>query len=226
MAKSSSIMDRRTMLKTAVVGVGTTVVAGCTGGNGGDGQVTVGTPHWGLWDPSIALMVGQEENLFEDAGLEIDRVDMSGGGENVRTVAAGDADVGLATGMLSLFGSHRAGTNIQVVGNQIGHSDAIWYTTEDSEYNDVEDLDGADVAYSEEGSSTHIVVEEAINYASLSDVNGVSAGGPPDTNAELEGGSIDVAWTVPPFFIDTIESGDNKIVFAGNSIPPPLMTSL
>jgi NitT/TauT family transport system substrate-binding protein len=226
--------DRRRVLKsigTGILGVG---LAGCTGGDGdgGDGddgggvtkaaepiETGVVVPHFGLWDTTIAFLAGQEQNFFVNAGLDVSKIDVSGGGGNVRTVVSGDADIGHATGIAALFAAYREGTDVRIVSNEINKStDMFFYTLADSEYDSIDDLEGASVGYSSPGSSTNMVALSAVQ-----DVDGaeaVSVGGPPDANAALEGGEVDLAWSVPPFFLDGVEAGDYKIVFRGSEVNP------
>lgn len=208
-------------MKVIGAGVGTTALAGCTGGSGGDGEIGLVLPHFGAWDTSIAYIIGNEEGFFEDEGLEVSRVDVEGGGGNVRTVASGDAQIGLGTGIMSLLAAYNEGSPIKIVSNHINSaSELTWYTHSDSEYDELADLTDADIAYSSEGSSTHLVASQAISHGELDNASAVSVGGPPDANAALEGGDIDVAWTTPPSFYDSIESGEYKTVFMGSDIPP------
>lgn len=198
-------------------------LAGCVGTGGGGGPMEVGVvvPHYGLWDTTIAFLVGQEQGFFEDEGLEVSKIDVSGGGSNVRTVVSGDADIGLATGITSLFAAYREGTNVRIVSNEINKaSDLFWYSKQGSGYKKLEDCTDAKLGFSSPGSSTNMVALKAIEHGNLSGAEAVSVGGPPDANAALKSGEIDLAWSVPPFFLDSISNGDMQMVFRGDEIPP------
>lgn len=220
---TGSDTSRRRFLKgtgAGVVGIG---LAGCVGMDGGGGPTEVGVvvPHYGLWDTTVGFLAGQEQGFFEDEGLKVKKIDVSGGGGNVRTVVSGDADIGLATGITALFAAYREGTNVRIVSNQINRaSDLFWYAKAGSGYKELKDLTDAKLGFSSPGSSTNMVALKAIEQANLSDAEAVSVGGPPDANAALKSGEIDAAWSVPPFFLKSINNGDNQMVFRGDEIKP------
>lgn len=200
------------------------------GGDGGDSDGGATTqqeptetglvvPHFGLWDTTIPFLVGQEKNFYADEGLDVSRIDVSGGGGNVRTVVSGDADIGLATGIAALFAAYREGTSVRIVGNEINQSsDMFFYAMAGSEYDGVDSIQGAKVGFSSPGSSTNMVVLNAVE--GVEGAEAVSVGGPPDANAALEGGEIDIAWSVPPFFMEGVNQGDYEIVFRGSDVEP------
>lgn len=231
--------SRRTVLKTLGAGVVATSLAGCSGesGDGGSGdsgetdggavtdepdldEVGVVVPQFGLWDTTMPFIIGQEQGFFEDEGLSVSRIDAEGGGGNIRTVVAGDAQIGLATGIAGLFAAYREGTNVRIVSNEINQSsDLFWYGLADQiDYGGPEDIQSASIGFSSPGSSTNMVALSAVE-----DVEGaeaISVGGPPDANAAVEGGEVDLGWSVPPFFLDGVESGDYEVVFRGSDIDP------
>lgn len=225
--------NRRRFLKTVGAGALATSFAGCSGDGGsggggsggstGDGELEetgVVVPQFGLWDTTIPFLVGQDQGFFEDEGLSVSRIDAEGGGGNVRTVVAGDAQIGLATGIAGLFAAYREGTNVRIVSNEINQSsDLFWYGLADEiDYDGPEDIQGASVGFSSPGSSTNMVALTAAN--AVDGAEAISVGGPPDANAAVEGGEVDLGWSVPPFFLEGVANGDYEIVFRGNDIDP------
>lgn len=215
--------NRRTFLKrTGAVGV--TSLAGCLGGAGsGDGltQLDLAIPHFGTWDLTCQFLVGREQGFFEDEGLEVERIDVGGGGENVRTVIAGDADIGFGTGISALFASYREGSDVRIVSNEIASaSDIVMFSAPDSKYESLDDCDDAAIGYSRPGSSTHMVVERAIEHGELSEAEAVSVGGFADALTAVESDEIDVGWAIPFFSTPRIRDGTIQEVFTGDQIPP------
>lgn len=214
-------IDRRQMLKGLGAGVAATGLAGCSGGGGGGGLETTGVvvPQYGLWDTTIGFLVGQEQGFFEDEGLDVEQVDAEGGGGNVRTVVAGDAQIGMATGIAGLFAAYREGTNVRIVSNEINQSsDLFWYgLAGETDYESVEDIEGASLGFSSPGSSTHMV---SLTAAERYGGEVTSVGGPPDANAALEGGEVDLGWSAGQFFYGGVQDGDYVEVFRGNDVEP------
>ena len=99
-------------------------------------------------------------------------------------------------------------------------SDLFWYSKPGSGYKKLEDCTDAKIGYSSPGSSSHMVTLRAIEHANLENAKAVSVGGPPGANAALKTGEIDLAWSVPPFFLQSINSGNMQMVFRGNQVPP------
>lgn len=210
--------DRRQVLKGLGAGAVATGLAGCLGGD--DLETTgVVVPQYGLWDTTVPWLVGQDQGFFEDEGLEVERIDAEGGGGNVRTVVAGDAQIGMATGIAGLFAAYREDTNVKIVSNQINQSsDLFWYgLADETDYEGLEDIEGATLGFSSPGSSTNMV---ALTAAERYGGEAVSVGGPPDANAAVEGGEVDLAWSAGHFFFEGVQAGDYNLVFRGNDVDP------
>lgn len=216
---ANKYVNRRQVLKGLGAGAVATGLAGCMGN--GDGLQTTGVviPQYGLWDTTIPWLVGNEQGFFEDEGLDVERIDAEGGGGNVRTVVAGDAQIGMATGIAGLFAAYREGTNVKIVANQINQSsDLFWYGLPDeTDYDGVEDIEGASLGFSSPGASTHMV---ALTAAERYGGEAISVGGPPDANAAVEGGQVDLGWSAGHFFFDRVLAGDYTEVFRGNDVEP------
>lgn len=215
--------NRRTFLKSTGA-VGVTSLAGCLGGAGSGDDLTpldLAIPHFGTWDLTCQFLVGREQGFFEDEGLEVERIDVGGGGENVRTVIAGDADIGFGTGISALFASYREGSDVRIVSNEIASaSDIVMFSAPDSKYESLDDCDDAAIGYSRPGSSTHMVVERAIEHGELSEAEAVSVGGFADALTAVESDEIDVGWAIPFFSTPRIRDGTIQEVFTGDQIPP------
>lgn len=215
--------DRRAFLK-GVGTLGTASLAGCLGGSGsesGPTQLDLAIPHFGTWDLTCQFLVGREQGFFEEEGLEVERIDVGGGGENVRTVIAGDADIGFGTGITALFASYREGSGVKIVSNEIASaSDIVMFSAPDSTYESLEDCDDAAIGYSRPGSSTHMVVKRAIEHGELSRAEAVSIGGFADALTAVESGEIDVGWAIPFFSTPRVREGTIQEVFTGDQIPP------
>jgi ABC-type nitrate/sulfonate/bicarbonate transport system substrate-binding protein len=214
--------DRRTYLKSgaAIASVG---LAGCVGGLGGGGTTTlqIAITHPGLWDTAIITnAIPTEQGFFEEEGIETETVNVSAEG-GIRALISGDADLSLSSGIMGAYASYRDGVDVRIVANEwSAGSDLVWYSKADSKYETLEDCTDARIGFSQPSSSTHMTALGAVSHAGLDQAELSSVGGPPDANAALESDSIDLAWTVPPFFFDGIRGDKYQQVFVGDQIPP------
>lgn len=238
----NSVNRRRTLkaIGTSIIGVS---LAGCSssgngtdngsGGNGtdngGNGGATTSqkeltsfplvTPHFGFWNSTIPYVAGQEKNFFANEGLKVSRVSTEGGGSNIRALVSGDGMACYSTGMAGLFAAYRESAGIRIVSNEFNKSsDMFFYAKADSEYDSADDLAGAKIGFSSPGSSTNMVAATAAEGHEGAEA--IAIGGPPSANTALESGEIDLAWAVPPLFMEDINAGKYKIVFRGSDIPP------
>lgn len=218
---SEPIINRRRFLaSSAATSVG--LAAGCMGG--GTKQVTIGIPHYGFnWDTSMPYVVGNEKGFFDEEGVKTSKLEVGGGGKNVRAVVAGDANIALGTGVFALFAAHRKGTGIRIPSNEINAaSDLFWVAKSGSKYKSLEDLKGesAKIGFSSPGSSTNMVALGAINHGNLDNAKAVAVGGPPDSLTALKTDEIDVGWLTAEFVFDPAIRKDVQMVFKGMNIPP------
>ena len=72
------------------------------------------------------------------------------------------------------------------------------------------------MAYSTNGSSTHMVVMAFIKQFGLK-VKAVSTGGPIPTLTQLMSGQIDVGWAAPPDGLDQLDRGEIRYIANGNN---------
>lgn len=190
-------------------------------GGGGTTQVDLAITHSGLWDTAIITNeIPKQMGFFEEEGIESNVINVSAEG-GIRSLISGDAHISLSSGIMGAYAAYRDGAPVRIVANEwsVG-SDLVWYSKSDSEYETLEDCTDAAIGFSQPASSTHMVTLGAIDHANLDAAEAVSVGGPPDANSALESDSIDLAWTVPPFFFDAIQSGDYQEVFTGDQVPP------
>ena len=59
-------------------------------------KFVVAIPHPVLFDTALPLYVAEEKGFFKEAGLAVERVVVSGGGENVQAVVSGSVQLAIA----------------------------------------------------------------------------------------------------------------------------------
>jgi NitT/TauT family transport system substrate-binding protein len=107
----------------------------------------------------------------------------------------------------------------RVLGTDINSVGDYWYVAATSPIKTIKDANGATMAYSTNGSSTHAIVLAIIKEYGLAAAKPVATGGPPPTFTQVMSGQIDVGWATPPFGIQALEEGKIRIIARGNDIP-------
>src|SRR6201984_3925767 len=71
----------------------------------------------GNWDTSISE-VGQLAGIFKKHGLVLEIVYTSGAGETQQAVISGSVDLGVAAGVMGVFGAFSKGAPVRVIGGE------------------------------------------------------------------------------------------------------------
>ena len=169
----------------------------------------------GNWASSVAE-VGQRAGIFKKHGLTLDLLYTQGSGETQQAVIAESVDVGVAAGTMGAMSAFAKGAPVRIIAAETtGASDLYWYVKADSPIKTIKDFDGKTVAYSTNGSSTHMVVMAFIKQFGLK-VKAVGTGGPIPTLTQLMSGQIDVGWAAPPDGLDQLDRGEIRYIANGN----------
>jgi ABC-type nitrate/sulfonate/bicarbonate transport system substrate-binding protein len=176
-------------------------------------KLTVG--QRGNWATSIAEL-GQRGGIFKKHGLMLDLLYTQGSGETQQAVIAGSVDVGIAPGTMGAMSAFAKGAPVRIIGAETtGASDLYWYVRAESSIKSIKDFDGKTVAYSTNGSSTHMVVSAFIKQFDLK-AKAVATGGPVPTLTQVMSGQIDVGWAAPPDGLDQLDRGDIRYIANGD----------
>jgi NitT/TauT family transport system substrate-binding protein len=176
-------------------------------------KLTVG--QRGNWATSVAEL-GQRAGIFKKHGLTLDLLYTQGSGETQQAVIAESVDIGIAAGTMGAMSAFAKGAPVRIIGAETtGASDLYWYVKADSPVKTIKDFDGKTVAYSTNGSSTHMVVTAFIKQFDLK-AKAVGTGGPIPTLTQVRSGQIDVGWAAPPDGLDQLDRGDIRYIANGN----------
>lgn len=172
----------------------------------------------GSWETGISDL-GQQGGIFKKHGLELQIVYTQGSGETQQAVISGSVDIGIAVGTFGALGAYSKGAPIRAIGTTMtGGSDLFWYVKADSPIKTMKDVAGKNVAYSTNGSSTHLTVLAFRKHFDV-DFKPVATGGPPGTFTQVMSGQIDVGWAVIPFGIEPADQGQIRIIAKASDIP-------
>jgi NitT/TauT family transport system substrate-binding protein len=169
----------------------------------------------GNWATSVAE-VGQRVGIFKKHGLTLELLYTQGSGETQQAVIAESVDVGIAAGTMGAMSAFAKGAPVRIISAETtGASDLYWYVKAGSPVKTIKDFDGRTVAYSTNGSSTHMVVQAFIKQFDLK-AKAVATGGPIPTLTQVMSGQIDVGWSAPPDGLDQLDRGDIRFIANGN----------
>lgn len=185
-------------------------------------KLVVATPHGLLFDTAVPFLVADEKGFFREAGLSVEKVNVSGGGENVQALVSGSVQIALGTGIFAVLSAFEKGAPVRIVSAEMtGTPDIYWYVAAASPLRRLEDLAGKRVAFSNPGSSTHMAVLAMIEQArakGLALPQAVPTGSPPDTLTAVKTGQVDVGWAAVPLWLDQLDRGELRIVVKGSEI--------
>jgi NitT/TauT family transport system substrate-binding protein len=169
----------------------------------------------GNWATSVAE-VGQRAGIFKKHGLTLELLYTQGSGETQQAVIAGSVDIGIAPGTMGAMSAFAKGAPVRIIGAETtGASDLYWYVKSDSPIKTLKDFEGKTVAYSTNGSSTHMVVSAFMQELGLK-LKPIATGGPIPTLTQAMSGQIDVGWAAPPDGLDQLDRGDIRYIANGN----------
>jgi len=198
-------------------GLGLALLALSTTATLANDTLKVAVGQRGSWDTSVSEL-GQNAGIFKKHGLDLDLLFTQGAGETQQATISGSVDIGIGGGMMGVLGAFEKGAPIRVIGTEINSAGDYWYVAANSPIKTIRDADGATMAYSTNGSSTHAIVLAIIKEHGLGKARPVATGGPPPTFTQVMSGQIDVGWATPPFGIEALEQGKIRIIARGNDI--------
>jgi NitT/TauT family transport system substrate-binding protein len=169
----------------------------------------------GNWASSVAE-VGLRAGIFKKHGLTLELLYTQGSGETQQAVIAGSVDIGVAAGTMGAMSAFSKGAPVRIIAAETtGAADLYWYVKADSPVRTIKDFEARTVAYSTNGSSTHMVVQAFVRHYGLK-ARAVATGGPVPTLTQVMSGQIDVGWSAPPDGLDQLDRGEIRYIANGN----------
>ncbi|MGH3587483.1 MAG: ABC transporter substrate-binding protein, partial [Pseudonocardia sp.] len=185
------------------------LVAGCGGGDTGSGatkELSISATGVDSLPFMAILQAGIDKGWFTEAGLTVDLYSGGGGGNTLRVVTSGDADMAIAGNTSVLLAAQQPGANLTVVAPWFQVNDFYWIAPEQHA------ADGAKLGFSSAGSSTELVVkglEGKIGTTSQ------AVGGMGDNWTAARAGEVTAGWAMHPFVTEKqVEEGAQVVVSA------------
>ncbi|MBM3485544.1 MAG: ABC transporter substrate-binding protein [Alphaproteobacteria bacterium] len=181
-------------------------------------KIKIAISQKGLWDTAVAYFAA-ERGLFKAENLDVSYLFTGGGTETIQTLVSRSTDIIIGTGILGVLGAHSKGAPIVIYRSQIlGAPESFWIVRAASPIQSVKDFNGKKVSYSRPGSTTHLIV---LTMARKFDIKPelVSTGAISASRTQLMTNQIDVSYSIPPFNLDLVRSGEARIVFRATDVP-------
>jgi NitT/TauT family transport system substrate-binding protein len=190
--------------------LGTALLLQGTGALAADAKFRVASTNKEIFD-NLPFFVGIERGLFKKEGLDVELSHFRGGGEVVRAVSTGSADVGMVATTAGIIAAAK-GEPLKLVSAWSAPAYGIdWVVTPDSPIKSVKDLAGKKVGISRPGSVTHTGLT-AVLQANNIQVEIVPVGGPGDGFAALKSGRVAATWYPAPDVYGLIQRGEARSV--------------
>lgn len=159
------------------------------------------------------LQVGIDKGWFEEEGVAVELFSGGGGGDTMRVVSTGDADMAIAGNSAVYLAAAEEDSNLTIVGSWFQVNDFLWLTNDpDAE------LTGAKLGFSRAGSTTELALLSV--QAALPDENLelIQIGGQGENWAAVQGGQITAGWSMHPFASEKIMNEGAHVLFASRDV--------
>ena len=178
-------------------------------------KLAIGNP--GVGETEVPDL-GMKQGIFQKHGIELEVLYTQGSAETVQAVLSGGVDIGCAVGTVGALAAFSKGAPLRIIGASFtGDSNMFLYVPADSPIRKVEDTRGKTVAFSNTGSSSHMMVLEAKKQFDT-DFKATATGGGPATLTQVMSGQVDVGWSGAPFAVDMLEAGRIRLIMKASDL--------
>jgi NitT/TauT family transport system substrate-binding protein len=154
------------------------------------------------------LQAGIDKKWFEEEGLKVDLYSGGGGGNTLRVVTSGDADMAIAGNTSVILAAQQADSNLKVIAPWFQVNDFSWISPPGRT------ISGATLGFSSAGSSTELLVKGL--ERELGDGVKSQAVGPMGDNwTAAMANQITAGWAMQPFIADK-QASDNAQVLVNS----------
>ena len=139
------------------------------------------------------LQVGIDKGWFSEQGLNVDLYSGGGGGNTLRVVTSGDADMAIAGNSSVILAAQQPNSNLKVVAPWFQINDFSWISPPGRK------LENATLGFSSAGSSTELIVKGLERKLG---VKSQAVGPMGDNWTAAKAGQITAGWAMQPFIAD------------------------
>lgn len=205
---------RRFVSLTAGLAAAALLLVGCGSSDSGTSGTTTKLSISATGTDSLPFMailqVGIDKGWFKEAGLDVDLYNGGGGGNTLRVVTTGDADMAIAGNTSVLLAARQAGSNLKIVAPWFQVNDFYWIAPSGRS------ATGAKLGFSSAGSSTELLVkglEKKLGTTSQ------AVGTMGDNWTAAKAGEVTAGWAMHPFVTEKqVKEGAQVLVTARDQL--------
>ncbi|MGV0742099.1 ABC transporter substrate-binding protein [Mycolicibacterium sp. XJ870] len=163
------------------------------------------------------LQVGIDKGWFKEQGLNVDLYSGGGGGNTLRVVTSGDADMAIAGNSSVILAAQQQNSNLKVVAPWFQINDFSWISPPGRS------VENATLGFSSAGSSTELIVKGLERKLG---VKSQAVGPMGDNWTAAKAGQITAGWAMQPFIADKQASDQAEVLVDSRDVVGDLPADL
>jgi NitT/TauT family transport system substrate-binding protein len=179
--------------------------AGPTEGGAGTDTLSISATGVDSLPFMAILQVGIDKKWFEEEGLKVDLFSGGGGGNTLRVVTSGDADMAIAGNSSVLLAAQQGNSNLKVIAPWFQMNDFSWISPPGRS------IEGATLGFSSAGSSTELLVK-GLERELGDGVKSQAVGQMGDNWTAARANQITAGWAMQPFIAEKQASENAEIL--------------
>lgn len=157
------------------------------------------------------LQAGIDKGWFEEEGVEVSLYSASGGGNTLRVVTSGDADMAISGSTSIVLASQQDDSNLKIIAPWFQVNDFSWIAPAGTELGE-----GSVLGFSSAGSSTELVTKNV--ELAMDGITTQAVGGEGDNWTAARAGQITAGWSMQPFTAYKVLNEGAEVVLTSRDI--------
>lgn len=198
----------------AALGALSLTLAACSGDDAGaeeTNQLTISATGVDNLPFMAMLQAGIDKGWFEEEGVDVSLYSASGGGNTLRVVTSGDADMAISGSTSIVLASQQPDSHLTIIAPWFQVNDFSWIAPEGTEFGE-----GSVLGFSSAGSSTELVTKN-IELA-IDGISTQAVGGEGDNWTAARAGQITAGWAMQPFIADKVLNEGAEVVLNSRDV--------
>lgn len=198
----------------AAFAVGLLVLSACSGGGAEKTtEMRIAATGADSLPFMAALQVGIDKGWFKEEGIDASILSGGGGGNTLRVVTSGDADLAITGAPSVIKAAQNPGSNLEIVGSWFQVNDFHWITNDPNAT-----LKGATLGFSSAGSATELMLKGIQSARPEDSIQTQAVGGIGDNWAAAKAGRITAGWVMHPLLTEYMENDGARILLSARDV--------